>query len=104
MASREFTDHRGRRWLVWEVETTLAERRRGLPDRRPEPRADRRVSRRPRLAVKAMYVNGWLAFEAPGDRRRLVPVPAAWDQATDAELEAMCDRAAPARPPRRLIE
>lgn len=89
MALREFTDSTGRRWRVWDI--------------RPEQmhaatRAEDHLQN---------VINGWLAFEpaAGGEKRRLAPIPARWDSATVPELEAMLERAEPARnegaPPRR---
>lgn len=88
MALREFTDSTGRRWRVWDI--------------RPEQmhaatRAEDHLQN---------VINGWLAFEpaAGGEKRRLAPIPARWDSATETELEAMLERAEPARneaPPRR---
>lgn len=103
MASREFTDAHGRRWNVWEVQPSLAERRRGLADWRLPPRVDRRVPVAGRRRA-GKYATGWLVFETPGERRRLVPIPPSWESASDAELDAYCTSATPARAPRRLIE
>ncbi len=81
MPLREFTDSAGRRWRVWDI--------------RPEQmhaatRAEDHLQN---------VINGWLAFEpaAGGAKRRLAPIPARWDSATEAELEAMLERAEPAR-------
>jgi hypothetical protein len=81
MALREFTDSTGRRWRVWDI--------------RPEQmhaatRAEDHLQN---------IINGWLAFEPAtgGEKRRLAPIPAKWDSATEAELEAMLERAEPAR-------
>jgi hypothetical protein len=40
-------------------------------------------------------IHGWLAFEpvGGGEKRRLSPIPAGWERASDAELERMLDRA-----------
>jgi hypothetical protein len=32
------------------------------------------------------FSNGWLCFESSGDKRRLAPVPDAWERARDGEL------------------
>jgi hypothetical protein len=50
------------------------------------------------------WSGGWLAFETQGEKRRLAPYPADWAEKNDAELEALCGRAIPVRPSRRLIE
>jgi hypothetical protein len=44
---------------------------------------------------------GWLAFQAGPIRRRLAPAPEGWQQLADAELAALCDRAAAAPAPPR---
>lgn len=81
MALREFTDERGRRWIVWDTYPTLGVTTSGA---------------------------GWLAFEASdGERRRLLPIPEApegWANATDGELCTWCAMGEPAPPTRRLIE
>jgi len=88
MALREFTDSTGRRWRVWDI--------------RPE---QMHAATRAEDHLQSV-INGWLAFEpaAGGEKRRLAPIPARWDTATEAELDAMLERAEPARnepPPRR---
>ncbi len=81
MPLREFTDSTGRRWRVWDI--------------RPEQmhaatRAEDHLQN---------VINGWLAFEPAtgGEKRRLAPIPARWDSASETELEAMLERAEPAR-------
>jgi hypothetical protein len=107
MALREFTDERGRRWTVWDVHPTLAERRvynAGPPPQIRERR--RRVERR--VSLGRNVVNGWLAFEsADGERRRLAPIPQlpnGWAAASLDQLRAWCAMADPVPPARRLIE
>ena len=107
MAIREFTDGRGRYWVVWEVYPTLGERRRrnagppaGIRERR------RFVENRPRLSPK--MERGWLAFEASdGERRRLAPIPDSpteWALASEDQLRTWCAMAEAAPPAKRLIE
>jgi hypothetical protein len=36
---------------------------------------------------------GWLTFEAGNERRRLAPIPAAWENAPDDVLRDYCSRA-----------
>src|SRR5918993_5864758 len=81
MSLREFTDSTGRRWRVWDIH----------PEQMyAPPRAEDHLQ---------SVIEGWLAFEpaAGGEKRRLTPIPARWDAATDAELEAMLEQAEPAR-------
>jgi hypothetical protein len=107
MASRDFVDARGRRWMAWEVHPTLAERR----QRNAGPPAGVRERRRfveARARVTSRLIQGWLAFEASdGERRRLAPIPEmplGWAAASDDQLRAWCAMANPAPPARRLIE
>src|SRR5579872_3727791 len=107
MALREFTDSRGRRWMVWDVFPTLAERRHRNAGPPPGARERRRFyEQRPRIS-EAMS-RGWLTFESSdGERRRLAPIPDAvtgWHNADEDELRTWCAQAEPAPPARRLIE
>lgn len=81
MPLREFTDSTGRHWRVWDI--------------RP---AQMHAATRAEDHLQNV-IDGWLAFEsaADGEKRRLAPVPARWDSAPDEELEAMLERAEPAR-------
>ena len=107
MALREFTDRRGRRWTVWDVHPTLAERRRRNAGPPPGIR-ERRRSVEPRVRIQPSMSLGWLAFEAnDGERRRLAPIPdlpLRWFDACDDELRTWCAMAQPAPPTRRLVE
>ena len=95
MGYRTFLDSSGKRWEVWLVTPAAAERRKvdrraasaGAPETL-EGFADRRVSKdrrkslyRRNVVVASEYSNGWLCFESDGDKRRLAPVPAGWDEA-----------------------
>jgi hypothetical protein len=81
MPLREFTDGTGRRWRVWDI--------------RPE---QMHTATRAEDHLQAV-INGWLAFEPAtgGEKRRLSPIPPRWDGATEAELEAMLEKAEPVR-------
>jgi hypothetical protein len=81
MALREFTDHTGCRWRVWDI--------------RPE---QLHGAARAEDHLQAV-IHGWLAFEPAegGEKRRLSPIPALWERATEGELERMLDRADPVR-------
>ncbi len=120
MSHRTFTDSNGVLWNAWAVIPQWADRRTGnnrrvhSSEEDPDPpvleqrrRPDRRQGlpdQFPRIRLAGGLDGGWLAFESPGERRRLSPIPPNWDAASDAELERMCRSAAPAAPPRRLIE
>jgi hypothetical protein len=105
MALRNFKDSRGAEWRVWDVtphdawsgERRARERRVAQsasytgPERR---RARERRVRTPGLLTPGLE-GGWLCFEAEADKRRLTPVPPRWDEAPDAELEGLLQRASP---------
>jgi hypothetical protein len=55
---------------------------------------ERRVAVRGRGVVQPGYENGWLCFAAGGQRRRLAPIPADWEDCSERALEAHCARAA----------
>ena len=42
------------------------------------------------------YRSGWLCFECPGAKKRLVRYPERWREFTDAELEQLLSQAQPA--------
>ena len=71
MAYREFVDSSGQSWRVWSTVPSTGSRLRGG------------------------FGQGWLTFERTnGDSslplRRLVPIPADWEVATDDQLELLC--------------
>jgi hypothetical protein len=104
MAFREFTDEAGRKWTVWDVFPTFAERR----ERDAGPPLGVRERRRfakPRAPISAQMARGWLAFEAAdGERRRLAPIPNGWADGSTEQLRGWCATAEPGPPVRRLIE
>lgn len=96
MALREFTDPSGRTWKVWSVYPQYADRREA--ERRARPHLDgkeRRQREEPRVKLDASYRDGWLTFESDGDRRRLAPIPEAWESCADDALVRLCERASP---------
>ena len=120
MGHRTFTDSEGVQWNAWAVIPQWADRRTGnirrvrsaedaidppvLEQRRRPDRRRGLPDQFPRIKLTGGLDGGWLAFENPRERRRLSPIPSDWETVSDAELEQMCRRAAPAAPPRRLIE
>ena len=70
---KEFTDALGTHWLVW---ATI-----------PVPSG----------GVVGTMRDGWLTFESDAVRRRLVPIPAGWEDASPAKLDLMCRAAARVR-------
>jgi hypothetical protein len=109
---RTFVDRTGTEWTVWEVRPALqlgASRERRARARRadaaPEPIVERRHVDERRLeeepavsGVAPGLAQGWLAFDAGAERRRLAPVPAAWESLSEAALAALCEAADPAVP------
>lgn len=72
MAMREFTDSLGTRWMVW---ATV-----------PVPGG-----------VLGNMRDGWLTFESSAVRRRLIPIPDGWEDASSAKLDLLCRTAVPVR-------
>jgi len=94
---RSFYASDGRRWEVWLILPTSAERRaeerrsvRGV--RVPERRLTRERRRRAwtPIGVDPAFEKGWLCFETDGEKRRLAPIPEGWDAAEVEQLEAWC--------------
>ena len=121
MPHRAFTDTMGTDWQVWAVTPQWADRRSGVPRRSrsiDDPDVDppviehRRITDRRRglpdqfrrVRLAGGLENGWLAFESSGERRRLAPIPAGWEAATERELEQLCRSATVRGTLRRLIE
>ena len=68
MAVRDFQDSQHTLWRVWETRSNGP----GAPGE-----------------------TSWLTFESGGQRRRLRPVPLAWERAPETKLEQMCRIAEP---------
>src|SRR5438045_3358959 len=102
MAHRIFTDSAGRRWDVWTVTPSRAERRRNTET--PWTGRERRRVDEYRILLGGEWVTGWLAFETVGEKRRLAPYPSDWVDMTPAQLEALCARGISVRPTRRFVE
>lgn len=68
----------------------MAERRRGRERRESEAPVPQH-----RAPVAAEYEYGWLCFECSGEKRRLAPVPEAWERADDETIEQWCCVAKP---------
>ena len=105
MPLREFRDHTGVRWLVWEVQPqTAAQRRSGGVPMLAVTGDHSLDATEARVRISDDLARGWLVFESPDERRRLAPVPELWADASLPELEELLGRAGRARPPRRLVE
>jgi len=99
MSHRSFIDSVGRHWDVWSVKPENIERR---SETEAAPALERRQHREFRVPLGRKWSNGWLAFEANGERRRLAPIPDDWLQSDDAALERMCRAAERVSRARRL--
>jgi hypothetical protein len=71
--------------------------RRQEPGRRSEldrrTGVDRRAEPRIRVLLPGSFAAGWLCFESRGEKRRLTPVPDAWERAADEVLAQWLGRA-----------
>jgi len=100
MPHRTFCDSLGRLWDVWSVTPTRIERR-TTPT---SVEIDRRERDEPRAVVDPEWVDGWLAFQTSGEKRRLAKYPAEWADLDAEHLERLCEAAIAVQPARRLIE
>lgn len=109
MAQREFHDHSGRCWTVWDVHPIVAERLVGAPASSGihhgiSSSAGGTGGRGHRTTVgyvEAGLAAGWLCFESPEGKRRLAPIPAGWEGLPSDSLLTLFERATPVPPPRR---
>ena len=110
MGHRSFTDTAGVVWNVWDVlpqwtERRSGERRRSDPNDAVDPpvlerrgKGNRRAGSADtgaRVRIASGLSRGWLAFEADGDKRRLAPIPAGWEDLDESQLAELCRRATP---------
>ena len=104
MGYRTFVDRDGSYWQAWDSQPTRMERRLRGSDRRnhkpfpwtgAERRAgtDRRLTNQRRITLREGYGAGWLTFESLNEKRRLIPVPEQWEDLSQAELRALCEKA-----------
>jgi hypothetical protein len=104
VAYKKFAGPDGSSWQVWRVLPTAAERRQGQrrkasaagaalykgPERRVNPDRRSKVTAG-RTVVGHGLEHGWLCFESDaGEKRRLVPVPENWEQASPQKLWLWC--------------
>jgi hypothetical protein len=104
MSYRTFVDKDGAYWQVWDSQPSKVERRTSAEDRRhlkrfpwggAERRSgnDRRTVSQRRITLSEGYGRGWLTFESLAEKRRLVPIPGGWEQASSTVLRTLCERA-----------
>lgn len=104
MSYRTFVDKDGSYWQVWDSQPTKMERRATAADRRrhryyawggTERRGgtDRRTTSQRRITLSEGYGGGWLTFESLDEKRRLIPIPPRWEEVSQPELRALCERA-----------
>ncbi|HEX7241102.1 MAG TPA: hypothetical protein VF263_12590 [Longimicrobiaceae bacterium] len=74
MAYRDFLDHAGVTWKVWDTYPHSASN------------------------VRQSYARGWLSFQSEDERRRLQPVPEGWEGATDDEMQEWLEASQAIRP------
>jgi hypothetical protein len=97
-------DRTGSYWQVWDSQPTKVERRVTAADRRQQKYRpwggmerrtgdDRRMVSQRRITLAEGYGRGWLTFESLSEKRRLIPIPSHWEELTNAELRALCDKA-----------
>lgn len=86
--TRQFTDRSGVRWRVYEVAGASASPESSAPrERRTEVRsANRTAPKTKRLTTRPLELS-WLCFESRAERRRVSPVPSAWEGMAEDELE-----------------
>ncbi|HKP75213.1 MAG TPA: hypothetical protein VJT67_06685 [Longimicrobiaceae bacterium] len=103
MPRRVFRNAAGVEWQVWSVipgSVQGDERRHGYDRRSPDPvirykGPERRTSgdRRRQQHSAVLPTSGWLVFDSVEERRRLTPIPPAWESRPDLDLERFCERA-----------
>ncbi len=104
MSYRTFVDRDGSYWQVWDSQPTKVERRVNTGERRrpqyfawggTERRSgtDRRINSQRRIVLSEGYGRGWLTFESLHEKRRLIPIPAHWEDLSQSELRDLCDKA-----------
>ena len=69
MALREYRDDEGVTWRVWAVMPSSV--------------------LKSEIAVAGEFQTGWLCFDCGNEKRRLKPVPSAWHERSDQELDAL---------------
>jgi len=101
MALRDFIDSDGTRWTAWDIPPVRAfHPQRAGAERRVAPAVARTPERRSgddrrKRQIPPQLLHGWVCFESEAEKRRLVPPPPGWADASHAELEGYCRQARP---------
>ena len=101
MGLREFRDEHGVEWRVWDVRPQSVEKRvsptpaEGVPVMPPQERRTRHDSNEVRLRMRPGWEGGWLSFESVAEKRRLVPLPANWEEVPEDQLREWLKAATP---------
>lgn len=97
MSHRRIRDETGRVWDVWEVyPSAVARRMSGEYPAAPTGDGDGdggTPRREVRVVVPSELQEGWLAFQAGNERRRLAPIPASWTTLDEGALLGLLGRA-----------
>ena len=104
MSHRDFADSLGRKWDVWTVIPSRVERRQRQDAAPVWTGPERRGRDEYRVRLGGQFTYGWLTFETAGEKRRLAPVPDAWEEMTPTELEQLLSRATLVQPARRVAQ
>lgn len=104
MGYRNFKDPTGADWHAWDVIPQLAERRVAERRQTREPisfgdrrRGERRIVSGRRSVLSSALSGGWLCFEGPEEKRRLIPIPGDWARCPEQQLQEYCRMARPVR-------
>jgi hypothetical protein len=94
MTHRKIKDGHGRRWDVWEVYPSAVERRMSGESPAVQNTDGSGAGRREvKILVPSALQQGWLAFQAGDDRRRLAPIPLNWTTLDEEALVVLLGRA-----------
>ena len=87
MAMREFSDAQGRTWEVWETypSNDASALERYMQSQPTTPEGNRPTT------VRDAFRDGWLTFSCGTERRRLMPIPKDWTEATVETLRSYWD-------------
>jgi len=82
----QFLDDDGRQWQVWDTRPTAPVAKVGSPSVDAAESPSDKATEFPLLSRKREA--GWLTFTAADERRRLSPIPDAWELADETSLRA----------------